>query len=96
MARLTHNDYLEQFSDSGVPGGLLFLGWVTWLFATLSKRVWRPETAPLDFALFCGLAGWFAQGFAEFALYIPALAWTAFLLGGVRLARTHRDSRVVR
>lgn len=96
MARLTHNDYLEQFSDSGVPGGLLFLGWVTWLFATLSKRVWRPETAPLDFALFCGLAGWFAQGFAEFALYIPALAWTAFLLGGVLLARTHRDSRVVR
>jgi O-antigen ligase len=96
MARLTHNDYLEQFSDSGVPGGLLFLGWVTWLFATLSKRVWRPERSPLDFALFCGLVGWFAQGFAEFALYIPALAWTAFLLGGVLMARTHRDSRVVR
>ncbi len=88
MARLTHNDYLEQFSDSGAPGGGLFLAWVTLLLVTLGRRVWVVGTDPLNFALFLGLLGWFAQGFTEFALYIPALAWTAFLLSGVLLART--------
>ena len=28
MARLTHNDYLEQFSDSGIPGGLTYAAWI--------------------------------------------------------------------
>jgi len=34
-------------------------------------------------AIFAGLLGWFAQGFGEFGLYVPALAWTAFTLLGV-------------
>ncbi|HZL43389.1 MAG TPA: O-antigen ligase family protein [Verrucomicrobiae bacterium] len=29
MARLTHNDYLEQFSDSGIVGGMTYLGWIS-------------------------------------------------------------------
>jgi len=32
MARLVHNDYLEQFSDSGIPGGIAYLAWIlAWL-----------------------------------------------------------------
>lgn len=91
MARLTHNDYLEQFSDSGIPGGVLFLAWIGMLLFTLGRRVWTAGTDPLNFALFVGLVGWFAQGFTEFGLYIPALAWTAFTLAGTLLARTQRD-----
>jgi len=33
-------------------------------------------------ALFAGVLAWFIQGFGEFSLYIPALAWTAFTLMG--------------
>jgi hypothetical protein len=29
-----------------------------------------------------GLFGWYAQGVGEFSLYVPALAWTAFVLLG--------------
>ena len=41
-----------------------------------------PPTDPLNFALWLGLLGWFLQSSAEFSLYIPALAWPAFLLAG--------------
>jgi hypothetical protein len=40
----------------------------------------------MTFALFAGLLGWFVQGFGEFSLYVPALAWTAFTLLGYLLA----------
>ena len=28
MARLAHNDYLEQFSDSGIVGGMFYGAWI--------------------------------------------------------------------
>jgi hypothetical protein len=81
MARLAHNDFLEQFSDSGVPGGLIYVAWIFLALATVGKRLWRSEDH-FSFAIFAGLLGWFAQGFGEFGLYVPALAWTAFTLLG--------------
>ncbi len=81
MARLTHNDYLEQFSDSGLLGGLAYAAWIFLAIAVTSKKTWRNKDA-FTFAIFTGLIGWFCQGFGEFSLYIPALAWTAFTLLG--------------
>lgn len=84
MARLTHNDYLEQFSDSGIPGGIAYAGWIALLIWTFARTFWTAKNT-LRFALFLGLFGWFVQGLDEFGLYIPALAWTAFSIAGALL-----------
>jgi O-antigen ligase len=81
MTRLAHNDYLEQFSDSGIAGGVFYTAWIVLSLATIGRRVWRSGD-PMTFALFIGLLGWFIQGLGEFGLYIPALAWTAFTFLG--------------
>jgi O-antigen ligase len=81
MARLTHNDYLEQFSDSGLPGGMVYIAWIFLALAIVGKKIWLNRNI-FVFAIFSGLIGWFLQGLGEFSLYIPALAWTAFTLLG--------------
>lgn len=81
MARLTHNDYLQQASDSGLPGCVAYSGFVLCL-------LWWGYTRPLGqaevlrFAVWLGLLGWALQGLLEFGLYIPALSWPAFALAG--------------
>ena len=84
MARLTHNDYLEQFSDSGTAGGIFYAIWILTALAIIGRRLWHSGS-PMTFAIFIGLLGWFVQGIGEFSLYIPALAWTAFTLMGCLL-----------
>lgn len=92
MARLAHNDYLEQFSDSGIIGGVSFVAWIGLLLGTLGSRLWRlPD--PLLLAVFLGLLGWLVQGFSEFGLYIPALSWTAFTLLGCLLGVSEKANR---
>ena len=86
MARLAHNDYLEQFSDSGVVGGVTYAVWIFLALATAGKKLWRSDDY-LSFAVLIGLLGWFVQGFGEFSLYVPALAWTAFTLLGCLTGR---------
>jgi len=93
MARLVHNDYLEQASDSGLVG---FLAYALFIVGALIRSFPRPgrgsETQPEDwltFAVWLGLLGWALQGFAEFGLYVPALAWTAFALLGWLLGREY-------
>jgi O-antigen ligase len=81
MARLAHNDYLEQFSDSGIVGGTFYSIWIVLSLAVIGRRGWKSDNL-LSFAIFIGLLGWFAQGLGEFGLFIPALAWTAFTLLG--------------
>ena len=81
--RLTHNDYLQQASDSGWPGFAfygLFLGSSIW---TLSRRQFSE---PVFIAMRLGLLAWALQGAIEFGLYIPALAWPAWLMLGWLLA----------
>jgi len=79
MAQLAHNDYLEQASDSGVLGaatyGLAVLGSVFILYRKSSHNT-------AHFATWIGLFAWSLQGFVEFSLYTPALAWAFFALLG--------------
>jgi hypothetical protein len=83
MARLTHNDFLEQFSDSGLVGGIAYLAWIIWALIWAGSSLWRWRD-PVPLACFVGVLGWFLQGLGEFGLYIPASAWAAFtLLGGL-------------
>jgi hypothetical protein len=84
MTRLAHNDYLEQFSDSGIAGGVFYAAWIILSLATIGRHAWRASD-PMTFALFAGLLGWFVQGLGEFGLYVPALAWTAFAFLGCLL-----------
>jgi hypothetical protein len=43
---------------------------------TMGGRDWEA------FAVWLGMLGWALQGFVEFGLYIPALAWPAFVMLG--------------
>ena len=89
MARLAHNDYLEQFCDSGLPGGLFYSAWVILALVVAGRKCWRLDDW-FSLAIFWGLLGWFAQGLGEFGLYVPALAWTAFTLLGCLIGQTSR------
>jgi O-antigen ligase len=85
MARLTHNDYLQQASDSGMPGFVAYLAWIAAGLHILQSR--RRESA-LNGALWLGFLAWTLHSVLEFGLYIPAMAWTAFALLGMGLGVT--------
>jgi O-antigen ligase len=79
--RLTHNDYLQQASDSGIPGFLLYTGFVVGSLVWIARKKdflsdWQ------NFAIWLGVLGWALQSLMEFALYIPALSWSAFAFLG--------------
>ncbi len=77
MSRLVHNDYLQQASDSGVPGALAYSSFVLVALVRGYKRCGTGRNW-LPFSVWLGLLGWSLQGLIEFGLYIPALAWPAF------------------
>ncbi|MBK9137456.1 MAG: O-antigen ligase family protein [Verrucomicrobia bacterium] len=79
MAMLTHNDYLQQASDTGAVGAVLYGALVVGSLVALHRRARRE---PLHFAVWLGLLAWALQSVVEFSLYIPAIGWTAFLLLG--------------
>ena len=86
MARLVHNDYLEQATDTGMLGFILYIGMVFGIILFL----YRNSFATFGFLeqfLLLGLAAWFVQGFIEFGLYIPGLAWVVFAILGFLLRR---------
>ena len=84
MSRLTHNDYLQQASDSGLPAFLTYTGLVTGcLLLSLKRCVFRDWRL---FTLWLGLLGWSLQSALEFSLYLPALAWPAFTFMGFLLS----------
>jgi hypothetical protein len=84
FARLTHNDYLEQASDSGIIGFLTFTGLILGSIWNL-YRCRLLKIGPfyrVRFAVWLGLLGLFLHSGMEFNLYYPALAWPAFFLLG--------------
>jgi O-antigen ligase len=85
MTKLAHNDFLQQGADSGWMGLVTYAAWLLGGMGWLLVRVYRgKDVCRLGIAL--GLAGITMQGFLEFWLYIPALAWPAFFLLGLALA----------
>lgn len=84
MAKLVHNDYLEQVSDSGWVGGVLFLGLMG---LSICRAQQRPDPTTPGFLLWLGVVGWALHSFVEFGLYIPAISWTAFVFLGLLAAR---------
>lgn len=89
MARLAHNDYLEQFCDSGVVGFVLFSGWVLVLGAFL----YRYRIGLCGFAAL-GVIGVILHECVEFHLYIPAIAWPTFFVLGWLTASTRQKMTV--
>jgi hypothetical protein len=97
-AKLVHNDYLEQASDSGWPGFLAYVAFISGALSWTAPRARgrpasstpssKPATLPSPdqdwqtFLVWLGLLGWALQGLMEFGLYVPALAWPAFSLFG--------------
>lgn len=79
MARLVHNDYLEQACDSGWPAFVFFVG-------LIGSALWFSHQAvsksPFHLAAWLGVLGWALQSCVEFGLYIPAISWSAFILLG--------------
>ncbi len=78
MTRLVHNDYLQQATDSGLIGGLLFLSLVGGVLVVGYHR----DLSPTGFGVWLGVVGLAAQSWVEFGLYIPALAWPWFIAMG--------------
>jgi putative inorganic carbon (HCO3(-)) transporter len=91
MARLTHNDYLQQASDSGWPGFLIYSGLIVGGLLVTSKSVWASGSWE-RYSVWLGTLGWALQGVVEFGLYIPAMAWSAFAMLGWLLAGAANDS----
>jgi len=84
MTRLCHNDYLEQAADSGLPGMVLFISFVSHLFYKLYRyrSTNKPVKEPILDATMLGMGGLCLHSFVEYHLYIPALAWPLFFLLG--------------
>jgi O-antigen ligase len=87
MARLVHNDYLQQASDSGLPGFALYVSFVFLALWAAQKSARLVDILSIEdrlvrFAAWLGLCGWALHSFMEFNLYVPAIAWTAFAILG--------------
>ena len=89
MARLAHNDYLQQASDSGFLGALAY-GAFIWISLYWTWR--RRHLSITHLALWFGLLGFALQSFVEFGLYIPALSWCFFLLLGWLLGQDNPET----
>ena len=97
VARLAHNDYLQQASDSGFPGMICYCTFIVGALFISSRRS-DFRTGWATFALWLGVLGWSLQSMVEFSLYIPSLAWPAFaflgwLTSGVEPGSSNRRDR---
>lgn len=99
MTRMVHNDYLEQASDSGAPGFLVYVAFILGSVVTAGKLFWPKGQAGVasgaeedwtTFAVWLGVLGWSLQGLSEFSLYVPALAWPAFTFLGLLAGRLRK------
>jgi hypothetical protein len=83
MARLCHNDYLEQACDSGLPGFVVYAAMIVGCLSSAYRRlVGNFQGFNPCFTIWLGLLGLCLHSVVEYHLYIPALAWPMFFLIG--------------
>jgi O-antigen ligase len=83
MARLCHNDYLEQATDSGIFGFMIYGAMVFTLLLRLYRYSIKEKPINwLSFGVWLGMFGLCLHSLVEFHLYVPALAWPLFFLFG--------------
>ncbi len=93
MAKLAHNDYLQQGSDSGLVGFGAYTAFISGSVWILYRRN-RGKVGSMAFAVWTGILGLAVQSFVEFGLYIPALAWPFFLLLGWLWGQDHGPNSI--
>lgn len=81
MAQVTHNDYLEQACNSGIPGFLFFTVFIGAVVIHTGRRVWTLDSGP-RFWIWLGILGIALQSLVEFGWHIPAISWPMMTLGG--------------
>jgi O-antigen ligase len=69
MARLTHNDFLEQFSDSGLPGGIFYAAWI---LLALAAAAWCLQGLG-EFSLYIPALAWTACLLLGVLVAMPAI-----------------------
>ena len=80
--RLAHNNFLQQWTDSGVAGFASFAAlWIGALWRG-ARRLRAVPVDPLAWATWVGLAAWTGHNLVDFDLYVAAVAWPAFLMAG--------------
>ena len=84
------NAETKQRSDAGVVGLVTFGAVVAGRLVLTLRRSGNANGEAMRFAVWLGLLGWWLQGFMEFGLYMPALAWPGFALTGWLLATAKR------
>jgi O-antigen ligase len=83
FARLCHNDYLEQASDSGVPGFVIFSSMIFVFLSFLYRyHVRNLRGFSADSMVWLGILGLSLHSLVDYNLYFPALAWPMFFLMG--------------
>jgi hypothetical protein len=80
-SRLAHNDYLEQFCDSGFVGFATYFAFITGSMVALYRKS-AKSIQDGNFWIWLGLLGLCLHSCVEFHLYIPALAWPLFFFFG--------------
>jgi len=88
MSRVVHNDYLQQASDSGLPGALFFSGW---MLSASFFAYRRSRGGRLARCVWLGFLAWAVQGLVEFGLLIPAVSWVGMVFLGWLLGAEQRD-----
>jgi O-antigen ligase len=82
-AQVAHNNFLQMWTDSGVAAFAVFLLlWCVGLRDGYRLVKHRPGDAGA-IAIFAGLVGWSFHGLVDFDLYVPGVAYPAFMLLGM-------------
>ena len=81
--RMVHNDYLQMWSDSGLPAMIVYIA--LWAVAILHGfRLTRDRRGDAAAVAVCAaLTAWAVHGLVDFDLYVPGAAVPAFLLLGI-------------